>query len=445
MSGAVFIDLGEEWSVDEERQARPRRRPARLAPLAGLLLVVVLLLAGGSAVTASPFATLATIDVPAVSATEFGGGGLFVAGGTGTDLFVARYAPDTGAMTWKTAITERADALAYLPGPGVLTVWYYGQDAPSRVTTLDGATGALLWELTGDLYAPPAPDARQALTVVVSDPNSPGQARYLDLRTGRAIWTRPVPAAAQVVSTDVRAPSDAAGFVLVAALDGTVTLLARDTGAVLGSLKIDPLVPGGADTAQPPDIPVLNLIGGRLLVARRIYTPDGEVSSYDLPGLTLRWRRTGALSGYPWPCGANLCLSGVSNETAALDPATGATRWTIDGWQNAGDLGGGRILAFKGTSGSLDHFGVLDSTTGRLLGDFGNWALVSGPDYHLAARPIGDGSRTWIGVVDPVRAMVRPVGMLVGPRAGGCISRGDVLACRTLGNRVQVWRYNSGR
>ena len=330
MSSAVFIDLGEEWSVVEERRARERPRPGRRAPLAALLLMVVLLSVGGSAVTTSPFTPLATFDAANVSAIQIGGG-VFVAGGTGTALFVARHPEDAGAMTWKTAFPNRADSLAYLPGAGVLTAWFYRQNAPNRVTALDAATGARLWELSGDLYGPATLDGTQALTVA-GDPNAPRQARYIDLRTGRAIWTRPVPARAQIVTTDVPTPSDAAGFVVVAAPDGTVTLLARDTGALQGSLKVDVLVPDDA-TLNQPDIAMVNVIGGRMLVSRRIGTPNGEVASYDLPGLTLGWSRSGLLPGYPWPCGPNLCLSGIAGDMTVLDPATGASRWTNKDWQ----------------------------------------------------------------------------------------------------------------
>jgi hypothetical protein len=440
MSEAVVIDLGEAWSVVEERRAGERPRPARRAALAALLLLVVLLLAGGSAVTTSPFTPLASIDVAGRPAIEVGGGGVFVAGGTGAALFVARYALDTGAMTWKIAVSDRPDALTYLAGAAVVTVWFSAQTGANRVTVLDAATGARLWELPGALYSPPTPDAKQALTVA-GDPNAPGQMSYTDLRTGRAIWTRPVPAGAQIVTTDTRTRSDAAGFV-VAAPDGTVTLLARDTGAVLGSAKVARLVPDNAPTLNPEDIATINVSGGQLLVARRTGTPNGEIASYDLPGLTLRWVRSGLMPGYyPWPCGPNLCLSGFTGGMTALDPATGASRWTTEDWQADGDLGGGRMLAFR--DGGLDHAGILDSTTGQLLGDLGNWTVVSGPDIHLATEPVrGNVRSTWIGVVDPGRAAVRPVGKLDGLSTGGCISRADLLVCRTLDAKVRVWSYH---
>jgi hypothetical protein len=125
-----------------------------------------------------------------------------------------------------------------------------------------------------------------------------------------------------------------------------------------------------------------------------------------------------------------------------LDPATGASRWTNDSWQAAGDLGGGRMLAFRGNP---EHPGILDSTTGRLLGDLGSWSVLAGIDIHLATLP-GDNVRsTWIGVVDPGRAVVRPVGMLDRLSTGGCSSRGDLLLCRTLDATVRVWRYHPGQ
>ncbi len=441
MSEAVFIDLGEDWSVVEERRARERPRPALRAPLAALLLLVVLLLAGGSAVSTSPLTPLATFDAAGVSGTQVGAGAVVVAGGTGDALFVARYASDTGAMTWKTAVPERADALTYLAGAGVLTVWFY-DNGLDRVTVLDAATGARLWELSGDLHLPASPDAKQALTVT-GDPNTPAQARYVDLRTGQAIWTRAVPAQAQVVVLDARLPSDAAGFV-VAAPDGTVTLLGRDTGAVLSSLKIDPLVPDNVAASSEPDIALVESIGGRLLVMRRIGAPNGEIASYDLPGLTLSWLRSGLLPGYPLPCGPNLCLSGVTGAMIALDPATGASRWTNEDWQDPATLGGGRMLAFR--SDSLEHAGILDSTTGHLVGDLGNWTIVSGPDIHFALQPVrGNFRSTWVGVVDPGRATVRPVGRLDGLNTRGCISRGDLLVCPTTDAKVRAWRYQPGQ
>jgi hypothetical protein len=134
----------------------------------------------------------------------------------------------------------------------------------------------------------------------------------------------------------------------------------------------------------------------------------------------------------------------MASEMTALDPATGANRWSIDGWQAAGDLDGGRMLAFR--AGGQAHAGIIDSTTGRLLGDLGLWTLVSGLDNHLVIQSIGDGTRSsWIGVVDLVRATVRPVGKLDDLRSRGCVSRGDVLACITLDSSVRVWRYESAR
>lgn len=441
MSGTAFIDLGESWSVVEERPARSRQPPARRAQLAALLLVVVLLLAGGSAATTSPLTPLATIDVSGISFTEVGGGGVFLVAGTGTAGFVARYAQDTGAMTWKLAVPDRPDALAYLPAARVVTAWYYGREGPNRVTVLDAATGARLWELSGGLYPPPTADAERTLTVP-GDPNTPTQARYTDLRTGRAIWTRPVPAGAQIVDTDPGTPASAAGWV-VSAPDGTLTLLARDTGAVLGSTKVDRLVPADTAMVGPEDIAIVNVIGGRLFVTRRIGTPDGEVASYDLPGLTLRWVHSGLSAGYPSSCGPNLCLWGVTGGTTALDPVTGATRWTNKVWQAADDLGGGRLLAFR--DGNAEHGGVLDATTGRLLGDLGNWTVLLGSDNYLASQPARDDVRSsWIGVVDPGRAVVRPVDMLAGPSTGGCITGGDLLVCRTVDAKVRVWRYHPG-
>jgi hypothetical protein len=100
------------------------------------------------------------------------------------------------------------------------------------------------------------------------------------------------------------------------------------------------------------------------------------------------------------------------------------------------------MLAFA--NGSTAHAGILDSATGRLLGDLGTWTILADPVYRLATRPAYGTASTWIGVLDPDRATVRPLGMLDRVRTGGCVSRGDVLACQTLDHSVRVWRYRPG-
>jgi outer membrane protein assembly factor BamB len=437
---AVLIDLGEDWSVAEEPLVRRRPGAARW-PLAALLVVVVLL-AGGSVGARPAFLPLASIAVQGVTATDVGAGGVFVVVQVSGRRSVTRYTLDGGGRTWETVVPDMPEGLTHLPAAGVLVVWSFdvAVGSPSRFTVLDATSGRQLWGGAGDLVLGRSPTDRTAL-LLVQDGSGSTQVRYTDMRSGRPIWSRTVPAMTQMLATDAQTPPEAAGFVLAAA-DGTVTLVGRQTGEVLATRQFDRLVPAGAPGFDPENNTLLNVVGGRLVVARQMGTPRAEYSSYDLPGLTRRWSRSDpGISGYPDACGRNVCVTGFGGDVVALDPADGSTLWRAPGWQGATDIGGGRLLASR--SGGSQRAGILDAATGRLLRDLGDWAPLFGPtdvDLFTAPDP-GNYRYTWFGALDRDRAGVRPLGKLEGLSTQGCQVYDDLLVCRTLDARLRVWRY----
>jgi outer membrane protein assembly factor BamB len=438
---AVLIDLGEDWSVAEEPLVRRRPGAAR-GPLAALLVVVVLLLVGGSVAARPPFIPLTSIPVQGVTATDVGAGGVFVVVQVSGRRSVTRYALDGGGRTWEAVVPDLPEGVSYLPAAGALVVWSFDDAVagPARFTVLDATTGRQLWSAVGDLVFGRSPTDRTAL-VLVEDGSGSTQVRYTDMRSGRAIWSRTVPAMTQMLATDEQTPAEAAGFVLAAA-DGTVTLVGRQTGEVLATRQFDRLVPAGAPGFDPENNTLLNIVGGRLIVARQMGTPRAGYSSYDLPGLTRRWSRADpGISGYPDACGHNLCVTGFTGDVVALDPADGSTLWRAPGWQGATDIGGGRLLTSR--SGGGPRAGILDAATGRLLRDLGDWTPLFGPtdgDLFTAPDP-GNYRYTWFGALDRERDVVRPLGRLEGLSTQGCQVYDDLLVCRTLNARLQVWRY----
>jgi outer membrane protein assembly factor BamB len=440
VSGAVLIDLGEDWSVAEELPPRRRARPAR-APLVALVLVAVVLLAGGSAAVRPPFTPLASFPVQGVTATEVGGGGVFVVVQVSDRRSVSRYALDGSGRTWEATVPNMPEGLAYLPAAGVLVVWSFDVEVgPARFVVLDASTGERLWGAAGDLVLDRDTTARSDL-LLVDDGNGGTEVRYTDMRTGRALWSRMVPAMTQMLATGVRTPPGAGGFVLAAA-DGTVTLLAEETGKVLATRQFDRLVPAGAPGFDPENNTVVNVVGGELVIVRQMGTPRAVFSAYDLPGLTRRWTLADPeVTGYPDACGTHLCVSGSSGAVVALDPATGAILWRAPGWQGVTDLDDGRLLGFRTNPG--EHGGILDADSGRVLRDLGDWTQLSGPGdgYLFTAPDPGNYRYTWFGALDLERAAVVPLGRIAGLSTQGCQVYGDLMVCRTLDARLRVWRY----
>lgn len=80
----------------------------------------------------------------------------------------------------------------------------------------------------------------------------------------------------------------------------------------------------------------------------------------------------------------------------ALDPATGAVRWSVDRWASVAAARGGRFLVGTPDTDADGGLAVLDQDDGRLIADLRGWTLV--PQHEsggplLATRPLGGGSR----------------------------------------------------
>ena len=439
MSAAVAIDLGEDWTLADEPPVGQRRRPPSRVLLAALVLVAVVLLTGASAAPRPPFVALGSVPTQGTSATEVGDGAVFVGAQTVGGRTVTRYPLSGGARVWSVTVSGPPESLLYLPGPRTLMVSSYDVEAnQARIAMLDAATGSQLWVSSGQLMLT-RPDTSSGALLVDFDDAGAGVATYTDLRTGRALWSRSVPAGTQLVPTDDGTRPDASGYVL-AQPDGAVTLLAGRTGAVLAAGRVGRLAPDNPTELQPDRQSIVNVVGDRLVVLRQMGALKATLDSYTLPALGHQWTRSGALSGFPAGCGPVLCLV-ESNELVGLDPATGATRWHTPGWAWGEDLGGGRLLGYR--PGNLQQAGVLDAATGRLLLDLGDWTPVQGTGIPelLTAPDRGNFRYTWFAALDPDTPGVRVLTRLTGVGTSGCDPHGDLLVCRTLDARLQVWRY----
>ncbi len=436
MSATVVIDLGDDWSVAENEPADRRRPPAR-GLLVALVLAAVLLLAGGSAEPRPAFVELTDIPAEVTTAVDVGDGAIFIGVQKLGERTVARYPLRGGGAVWHTTVANAPESVEYLDGPKVVMVQSYdNENNQIRFTVLDAGTGQRLWSSTGDLAAQRLVSGQAGAVLVNQDENGAGTLRYTELRTGRTVWTRPFPALTQLV------PTDSAGLVLGEA-DGTITLLAWDTGATLSTTRVGPLV-AATDGYDREHNVIVSAVGDQLLIMRQMGLLQATISSYALPGLTERWSHTDRMSGYPSECGPVLCLQAFDGDLIALDPLTGNLLWRAVGWQSAWSAGDGRLLGSR--QGVQESYGILDAATGRLVRDLGDWSPLTGlGTYLLMTKPDpGNYRYTWLGAVDMDRAVVRPLVRLEGLGTQGCGTYHDVddiLVCRTLDGKLKVWRY----
>jgi outer membrane protein assembly factor BamB len=438
VQAGTLIELGEDRSVAAvDRPGRPRS--GRTVML--LVLVVALaLLGGGQAAPRSRITAVATVPTRSLTAALLTPATLYVAEDSG---LLTAYALPAGRARWRVRLVDTPRTIRSVTDAGILLVTTSSEvGGAARLVAVDSGTGAVLWSQRQAMVVDVPPGGR----VLVERPADadPGRAelRSGDLRTGAVTWSRLVPASADVAASHDPGRPDS-GALLVTDADGTAQLLAEDTGTVLargavgslvGNLVLTPGPPGGVPAPVGERAPV-SLLGGEFLVQHRRNTGTGWLTAFDLDTLAELWSVSGDLLGTPFRCGRALCLGGAAG-VRAVDPATGALRWSTSYWQYASPLGEDRLLGY-GPHG----FGVLDAGTGRMRGEVGAaWTrvLLNGARPPLVSRP--DADRYWFALLrlDPVTT--EPLGYLTGVDGPSCQVSGDLLACLTTRGTLGVWR-----
>lgn len=408
--------------------------------MAGALGVLVLLLSVSGAAPRPVFTRLATIAVRGQVTIEPGPDAAFIGQRTPGGQDVSRYSISTGRRVWRTTLADPPENLRYIAKAGVLAVSTFEPvPSASRLTVLDGVTGRTLWSTPGYpvwSWPPDQPAERDQLAVVlVGDPAGDRELRMVRMRTGRPVWSRRIETGTEVELAD-RARSGRPD-VLVIGPDGVASVLARDTGTVLGTKPLASLVPGGP--TDPTGQTSMNVVGGSLIVQRRDDSHTVLID-YALPGLSERWRRTGEYFGFPDDCGQVLCVAEL-NRLSGVDPGTGRVLWTAPEWQGASLIGGNQLLGYR--VGDSQRSGVLDAGTGRLLRDLGDWSPLAefGTSRLMTAPDTSDYQYTWFARLDPVDAVIYPFARLAEVGLQGCQPDTGLLFCTTLESDVAVWRY----
>ncbi|MFD6692476.1 outer membrane protein assembly factor BamB family protein [Micromonospora aurantiaca (nom. illeg.)] len=415
----TVIDLGE---LRDDAPPGPAPRPPRAVGRPFRLLVVLLV--------ALLTLTAATPPRGPVEWTLPGGLGsaVFVSGDV---VYVVR--PDrAGAGGGRELLAYRGDRERWrspLPGTGtVVSVWEQDSrvivagrsvdDTDWQTVTYDAATGADVWRRPGIAFA-----VGRVLLMQSATSDTSTSIMEVDPADGRTVWTAPMTGA---LGFDFE-PTGPVRMVLSPATGQTVVVDAR-TGARLVARDLDPV--------RRPGPRRLQLARGLLLEFR---DGDGAIEAYDLDTLRPRWTVARKLVGHVESCGALLCAVGPAGGMTALDPATGAVRWSVDRWASVAAARGGRFLVGTPDTDADGGLAVLDQDDGRLIADLGGWTLV--PQHEsggplLATRPLGGGRRLLAEVGlsgDPPTIRGRLTGT-------DCTTGMTLLVCRRPGGDYMVRR-----
>ncbi|MFG3696651.1 PQQ-binding-like beta-propeller repeat protein [Micromonospora sp. NPDC047620] len=425
----TLIDLGE--LRDEPDGETPLPRPPRAVgrPLRAALVLALLVatLAG-----AAPAPERFSFVVPARLGSEafLDGDRLYVVeraedepGGT-VDVraytLPARTPADgrAPAPLWRARLLAPGRFWQVQTGPGVVLLSIAGDQSVGQTIALDPATGRERWRQAGYHWADVAG------TLLMQDA---GALRSVDPASGRALWSVPTPP--EGVHFGLR--DGLVERIVLVSSDGRAEVRDPRSGGLLyaAELRLD----------GQPAIGRVMTTDDLLLV---LWPRNGVVTAYGLDGLRPRWEARVPMVEHVTDCGEVLCAAGQTGGFHALDPATGAVRWTAEGWMGVLSGREGRLLAHApGSTG--ERFSVLDAATGRQVADLGTWQLMpwhDATDRFLAVRPAASGGGLVVGELDVVAGRSRVVDVLR-DASGDCRGGTDTVLCRLRTGEYGVWRF----
>jgi outer membrane protein assembly factor BamB len=443
MANGLVIDLGQNLSSVDVDRPLPRR-PLRALAVA---LVLIVALAGDAGPVAPAFVLLATVPVSGAAEVALGSDRVFVAdpadsvvGGQTWHGEVLAYPLPGRSASWRTRVPQVPEQLSFVPGAGVvLAITPEGVAGAAQTVALDADTGRLLWwSATADFEHAPAGGTGGLLL----DGAALGAVlRWTDLRTGRTVWSRAVPAGGSANLLYGASLTDPV-WVVVESADG-VELVAEKTGAVIANSELAAIRPSGTSGGQqtPGEVDV---VGDRVLVLRLAGQGASTLTAFDLATFTRQWTLSGGRVGYPNACGPLICLDG-DRGVAGVDPAAGTVVWHTSGWQSDQMVDADHLLARGGQGGTKME--VLDVRTGRVVMRMTGWTPVRDPLIglsRLVVRPDpGQPESGWFAMIDPRYGAPVPLGELRGVTVQNCQTTADLLTCLTVHDAVQVWRLRT--
>ncbi|SCL57270.1 PQQ-binding-like beta-propeller repeat protein [Micromonospora chersina] len=425
----TVIDLGE--LRDEAPPDPPRRRPrAAGRPFRSIVVLLVALVTLAAAAPPARPAGRTLAGGPGAAAFVSGERVYVVEpadqqGGAGRQLVAYRAGSGPPRTLWRTLLPGAGAATAVWEQEGtVLLVGRTDSDSVYETVGLDARTGRVNWVQPGVGFP-----AGEALLMQVPEVTGRRPIRRVAVNDGRTLWSAP------------GTPDDVELSFGESGVDRLVYLPASGETAVYDAVSGARLV---ARDLRPGDLPTRQrtlLAGGMLLV---VGDAGSSVTAYDLDTLQRRWTAALPLVGYAERCGGLLCASKQTGGMWALDPATGAVRWTDDRWAGALSNARGRLLVSTGVApdtGSGTPLAVIEEATGRLVADLGVWEMVQQDEYDgrlFGVRRIRN-SRQLLVELDPAAGRPEVRAVLVGA-VGDCRAGVRLVVCRHTGGGFGLWR-----
>ncbi|MGW9195694.1 outer membrane protein assembly factor BamB family protein [Micromonospora chersina] len=425
----TVIDLGE---LRDDAPPEPARRRPRAAGRPFRSVVVLLVALVTLAAAAPPTRPAARTLSGGPAATAFvSGDRVYVVepadpqGGASLRLVAYRAGSGPPRTLWRTPLPGAGAALAVWEQDGaVLLVGRTDGDTVYETVALDARTGRVSWVQPGVGFP-----AGEALLMQVPEVTGRQPIRRVAVSDGRTLWSAP------------GTPDDVELSFGPSGVDRLVYLPAAGETAVYDAVTGARLV---ARDLRPGDLPTRQrtvLAAGMLLV---IGDAGSAVTAYDLDTLQQRWTAALPLVGYAERCGSLLCASKQTGGMWALDPATGAVRWTDDRWAAILSAARGRLLVTTGVvadTGNGTPLAVVEEATGRLVADLGVWEVLQQDEYDgrlFGVRRIRN-SRQLLVELDPAAGRPEVRDVLVGA-VGDCRMGAKLVVCRHTNGGFGLWR-----
>ncbi|MFF5179266.1 PQQ-binding-like beta-propeller repeat protein [Micromonospora sp. NPDC000316] len=420
-----IIELGEVR--DEPASTPPPRRPRAAGRPLRSTAVLLLTLAVLTAAAPVPRRTVTSVPTaPGASAYLVEDGIVVVDPSTPDgDRYLTSYTrpASTGDRSvrrrWQVPLARSGDYLAVWAERGLLlAAAANAADGVLETTAFDAETGQRRWQHRGLVQW----TTDGGLLLANDSGDGPGTVRRVAPDTGRVLWSLPIPPG----SPDYHNRAGGVDQVVFVQPTGEVQVYDAGTGDLLRSVDT---LPGDRSAFQR-----VQVVGDLVLLV-----PPGSTRlvAYGLPGMDPLWTAPVPLVAWVTVCADLLCTVQQTGEIQAIDPATGAVRWSDAGPDTLADVRQDKLLV----TGPDQRYAVRDAKTGRERTDLGQWGLVSRlrrDDDLIGVRPAA-GGRLVVAELDLAAGRARILDVLPGV-VGGCQAAPPVLLCRRLDGSTALWR-----
>ncbi|HWS35301.1 MAG TPA: PQQ-binding-like beta-propeller repeat protein [Actinoplanes sp.] len=346
---------------------------------------------------------------------------------------VTGYDAVTGRVRWTRLVGQHSAGLETVERAGVLLLPGEQETDSGTMTAVDAATGATLWHRPGAYHLAVEPEA--TLLAAPGPEGSGTMLRLVRTRDGGTIWERAAPNTAE--SLQVQADGTGPARVVIATASGEVTLLDYATGTPLLVRRL----PWSATEAETGDGSSVTTSDGLLMVTRTRGIAH-TITAYRIGTLERLWSANAPTYLWAQGCGPVVCLTSDDGTIVAVDPDTGARRWSRSGFPMTG-LVPGDVSLLVMTNDQDPRPMLIDAATGEPRGPASHGWVAYGDRAAgfavLIESTVTAGARSGVIRFDLTTGRSTPLGTVELIGNNRCTGSGGLLLCQT-GGRLAVNR-----